>query len=130
MEWAFPTRFFGQREQSLVLGSGVANSNLPNAGPAPANFKGFANEPGRAAFGSTFSARPPNSSHPPATVPRFMAVIASSSITASGQTIFGDAPEIAIVQTAPDYAPNPGHPGTGTVAAVLCGGTNSVASAP
>jgi hypothetical protein len=49
-----------------------------------------------------------------------MAVIVSSTIAKSGSNIMGNIPEIVIVQTAPGYAPDPGHPGTGTVVAVLC----------
>jgi hypothetical protein len=49
-----------------------------------------------------------------------MAVIVSSTIAQTGSVISGDIAEIVIVQTAPGYAPNPGHSGTGTVVAVLC----------
>jgi hypothetical protein len=49
-----------------------------------------------------------------------MAVIASSSITKSGSTTSGNIRAIVIVKTDPGYAPDPGHPGTGTVVAVLC----------
>jgi hypothetical protein len=34
--------------------------------------------------------------------------------------ISGNAPGVALVQTDPGYAPDPGHPGTGTVVAILC----------
>ncbi len=49
-----------------------------------------------------------------------MAVIASSSISKSGPTISGDIPHIVVVTTNPGYAPNPGHPGTGSVVAIVC----------
>jgi hypothetical protein len=49
-----------------------------------------------------------------------MAVIVSSSIGKSGQTISGDTVQIVLVRTNPGYAPNPGHAGTGTVVARLC----------
>jgi hypothetical protein len=49
-----------------------------------------------------------------------MAVLVSSAATKSGSVISGDAPKIVIVQTAPGYASNPGHPGTGLVVATLC----------
>jgi hypothetical protein len=54
-----------------------------------------------------------------------MAVIASSKVSKSGNTISGDIPAIVIVQTAPGYAPNPGHPGTGKVLAVFCGSVSA-----
>ncbi|MGE5323736.1 MAG: hypothetical protein ACM3SW_12785 [Actinomycetota bacterium] len=96
--------------------------NSLSGGPAPASFKGFADTLSTTppACGGTWSTGPGNSSAPPASVPSFMAVIASSSIVQSGSNISGDTAAIVIVQTAPGYAPNPGHAGTGTVVAVLC----------
>jgi hypothetical protein len=35
--------------------------------------------------------------------------------------ISGNIPKMAIVQTNPGYGPNPGHAGTGTVVAIVCG---------
>jgi hypothetical protein len=97
-------------------------ANSLTGGTAPAAFKGFAStlssEP--PVCGGTWSTGPGNSSAPPASVPSFMAVIASSSVTQSGSNIAGDTPSIVVVQTAPGYAPNPGHSGTGTVVAVWC----------
>ena len=49
-----------------------------------------------------------------------MAVIASSSITESGETISGNAPKVLIVKTSSGYAPNSGHAGTGTIVAQVC----------
>jgi hypothetical protein len=49
-----------------------------------------------------------------------MGVLVSSSVVKSGATISGNAPAIVVVKTDPGYAPNPGHPGTGTVIATLC----------
>ena len=91
--------------------------------PAPHAFKGFADQTSTAppTCGGTWTTDPGNSSGPPASVPSFMAVIVSNSVTKSGATISGDVPKIVIVQTNPGYAPDPGHPGTGTVVAVLCG---------
>jgi len=60
-----------------------------------------------------------------------MAVIASGLVAQSGSAIAGDSPKIVIVRTAAGYAPNPGHAGTGTVVAVLCGlSGGTLASAP
>jgi hypothetical protein len=96
--------------------------NSLSGGAAPASFKGFANTPSTTppSCGGSWSTTPGNSSAPPASVPAFMAVIGSSAISQTGSDIAGDIPEIVIVQTAPGYAPNPGHSGTGTVVAVLC----------
>jgi hypothetical protein len=49
-----------------------------------------------------------------------MGVVVSSAINKSGSTISGNVPKIVVVKTNPGYAPNPGHPGTGTVVAVYC----------
>jgi hypothetical protein len=100
-----------------------ANDNMLSGGPAPNSFKGFAatpssNPPG---CGGTYTTGPANSIPPPASVPSYMGVIVSSSVTQSGPTISGDVKQIVIVTTNPGYAPNPGHVGTGTVVAIFCG---------
>jgi hypothetical protein len=96
--------------------------NSLSGGAAPAAFKGFANKTSTTppSCGATWTTRPGDSSKPPSSVPSFMAVIAASSITKSGATISGNIRAIVIVKTDPGYAPDPGHPGTGTVVAVLC----------
>jgi hypothetical protein len=95
--------------------------NSLSGGAAPASFKGFADTLSTTrSCGGSWSTAPGNSSAPPASVPPFMAVIVSSAITQTGSVITGDIAEIVIVQTAPGFAPNPGHSGTGTVVAVLC----------
>src|SRR5207249_4193727 len=97
--------------------------NSLSGGPAPAGFKGFAassaNPP---TCGPGWTTQLGNSSNPPASVPQYMAVIASSSITKSGGAISGDTSEVVVVKTNPGYAPSPGHPGAGTVVGVVCGG--------
>jgi hypothetical protein len=103
-------------------GAQWAEVNSLSGGSAPAAFKGFAEQtsPTPPACEGTWTTHPGNSSNPPTTVPPFMAVIVSSSITKSGPTISGDIPRIVIVKTDPGYGPSPGHAGTGTVVAVLC----------
>jgi hypothetical protein len=97
-----------------------AKENSLSGGAAPAAFKGFTTT-ATSSCGDTWSTEPGNSSNPPDTVPPFIAVIASSSISQSGHTISGNIPEIVIVRTDPGYGPAPGHTGTGTVVAVVCG---------
>jgi hypothetical protein len=96
--------------------------NSLSGGSAPPSFKGFASDTpnNQPQCGDHWTTEPGNSSAPPATVPRFMEVIASSSITMSGSKISGDTKMVVVVQTNPGYAPDPGHPGTGTVVAVAC----------
>jgi hypothetical protein len=50
-----------------------------------------------------------------------MTVIVSSLITKSGQIESGNIPKMVTIHTDPGYQPNPGHAGTGTVTAVVCG---------
>jgi DNA-binding beta-propeller fold protein YncE len=121
---------FALGNQNATLGSTVtfwaaqwSKLNLLSGGPAPVSFKGFAantpNNPPRC--GDSWTAGTGNSVKPPGSVPALMAVVASSSITQSNDaTISGNTAKVVVVQTNPGYAPNPGHPGTGTVLAELC----------
>ena len=97
--------------------------NSVSGGPAPAGFKGFADQTSTAppVCGATWTSRTGNSSDPPDSIPTLMAVIASGSITKSGSIISGDIAKIVIIKTDPGYGPAPADAGTGTVVAVLCG---------
>lgn len=103
-------------------GSRWRTDNSLSNGPAPASFKGFGDVANTTSLvcGGTWLSSPGNSSNPPNSIPAYMAVLVSSSISKSGNRISGNVPAIAIVQTNPGYAPNPGHAGTGTVIGVLC----------
>jgi hypothetical protein len=94
--------------------------NHLSGGTAPASFKGFANC-ANPPCGGTWISDPGNSSHPPNTVPADMTVIVSSLITKSGPIESGDIPMMVTIHTDSGYQPNPGHEGTGTVTAVVCG---------
>jgi len=96
--------------------------NALSKGSAPSAFKGFADITGTPSSecGKTWSASPGNSATPPNSIPSYMAVMVSSNITKSHNTISGDLKEIVIVKTDPGYGPDPGHGGTGTVVGVLC----------
>jgi hypothetical protein len=89
----------------------------------PASFKGFANctNPNPPTCGGTWQSDPGNSSHPPDTVPADITVIVSSVVTKSGPVESGDIVKMVTIHTDPGYGPNPGHEGTGTVTAVICG---------
>jgi hypothetical protein len=120
---------FAVGDQSAQMGAKVtfwgakwSQDNNLSGGPAPASFKGFAStlsvEPPKC--GLTWTTGPGASSNPPASVPAYMGVLASTKVTKSGPTISGEAKSIVVVKTDPGYAPNPGHAGTGTVVAVFC----------
>jgi uncharacterized repeat protein (TIGR01451 family) len=100
-------------------GAKWAKDNTLSGGAAPDSFKGFTDIV-PASCGGHWTSRPGNSSHPPDTVPQFIAVIASGRVTKSGSTITGDVPKIVIVRTNPGYGGSPGQTGTGTVVAVVC----------
>ena len=96
--------------------------NSLSGGPAPAAFKGFANNPStNPACGQSWSTDPGNSSDPPpAPLPGFILVRVASSIAKTGSMIAGNTPHVVVVEVDPGYEDNPGHAGTGTVAGVLC----------
>jgi hypothetical protein len=95
-------------------------------GTAPSSFKGFAGTvslptstpPSNCAV--PWTTTPGNSPPPPGSVPSYMGVIVASGISKAGSTISGNSVSIVVVKTDPGYAPNPGHPGTGTIIATYC----------
>jgi Pro-kumamolisin, activation domain len=103
-----------------------STENSLTGGFAPPSFKGFAatvalpTSTPPAPCAGPWTSRPGNSSSPPASVPSYMGVLVSSSLTQSGSTISGDTTKIVVVKTEPGYAPDPGHHGTGTIVATYC----------
>ena len=115
-------------DQSAVIGSHVTfwgaqwwKDNLLSGGLAPAAFKGFA-DTASPQCDEVWTTRPGNSSSAPATVSDVIPVVVSSHIEQSGDVISGDTVEVAFVQVDPGYKSNPGHPGTGIVTRIVCGG--------
>jgi len=122
-------------DQSAAVGSQVTfwgaqwwKDNGVSGGGAPASFKGFA-DTATAACGQPWSTRPGNSSAPPSAADLYatgpapiVPMVVSSQITKSGPVISGDTTEVVLVAVDPGYEPDPGHPGTGTVVGILCGG--------
>jgi hypothetical protein len=112
-------------DQNADIGSKVtfwgaqwSKRNSLSGGPAPSSFQGLATHaPSSLALpcGGSWTANAGGSVLPPATLPPYIAVIASSKITKSGAKISGDVPRVAIVRTNPGYSPDPSTPGTGTV---------------
>jgi hypothetical protein len=103
-----------------------STENSLSGGFAPPAFKGFAatvalpTSTPPAACAGPWTSRPGNSSSPPASVPSYMGVLVSSSVTKSGSTISSDTTKIVVVKTEPGYAADPGHHGTGTIVATYC----------
>jgi hypothetical protein len=96
--------------------------NSLSGGLAPASFKGFAdtatNPP---TCGQPWTTSPGDSSQPPPAVAPFtlVNVIVASNVTKQGSTISGDTAAVALVETDPGYAPDPGHAGTGMVMSII-----------
>jgi hypothetical protein len=121
------TFVIGDREANLLnhvtwWSSQWAALNPMSGGPAPSSMKGFAgfeDMPAIPVCGDHYTTDTGNATPPPQTVPEFMGVIVSSKITQNGSVITGDIVAIVIVHNDPGYAPNPGHPGTGTIVAFV-----------
>lgn len=116
-------------DQNAAIGSQVTfwgaqwwKDNSLSGGPAPAAFKGFVDSGEPATCGQPWTSDPGNSSHPPAEVGDTVEAIVSSQITKTGSIISGDTTEVVTIAVDPGYAGNPGHPGTGTVVGIVCGG--------
>jgi hypothetical protein len=116
-------------------GSSWPKLNQLSGGTAPSQFKGFGanlfnNGTGTSQLSCantnfTFFTGSGNSSSPPATVPAYMAVAASSTITATkvsttNTKISGNVVHVYVVKTDTGYQPNPSNPGTGTVVGQVC----------
>jgi hypothetical protein len=94
--------------------------NRVSLGDAPDAFKGFALV-APLTCGTRWTTGPGNSPDPPAgTLPAYMAVLVTSSVTKSGSSISGTTTHIVIVKTDAGYKNDPGHAGTGTVVATVC----------
>lgn len=95
--------------------------NPLSGGIAPASFKGFEASPAIAACGKGWTARPGNSTPPPAgPLPAYVPVIVASHIGQSGSTVSGNTVHVDLVKVNPGYSSNPGHAGTGTIVSQIC----------
>ncbi len=105
----------------LFWGDTWWQANSLSAGPAPAQFKGFAAAPATPACGTGWVTRPGASSVPPnGPLPEYLGIIVAGSVSAAGPSISGDTEHIVIVKTDPGYGPLPAQHGTGTVVATAC----------
>ena len=108
--------------QVTFWGANWASLNSLSGGTPPSSFKGFANSTSTKPpiCSGAWSSDTGNSSGPPSSIPAYIAVMVSNSITQSGSTIAGNIPQMVIVKTDAGYDPNTGHAGTGTLVAVIC----------
>lgn len=84
-------------------------------------FKGYENQ-AAPACGTSWSGNPSaGNGTPPATVPSYMPVIVTSTVSQAGTVTSGNVVAVVIVRTNAGYGPDPSLTGTGTVVAVLCG---------
>lgn len=101
--------------------------NSLTGGTAPLSFKGFAAAVTTlptgtpvTVCGTAFTTLPGSSPPPTKDVPSYMGVIVADSVTKSGNSIEGSWGKVVVVKTDPGFAPNAGHPGTGTIVATYC----------
>jgi hypothetical protein len=135
--FAFPSRGAFVLGDATATGAGPTTTvtwwgntwsqlNSLGGGPAPSAFKGFAGiislptTTPPAACGSDWTTSGGNSPPPVTGIPSYMGVVVASHVTQSGSTISGNTVHIVVVKTNPDYAPSPGHPGSGTIVATFC----------
>jgi large repetitive protein len=129
--FAFPSRgifvlgdqTFGAHPPAVTFwGAQWTAQNILSGGAAPSAFIGFADtllsKP--PVCGARWTSSPGNSSPPVDSIPAYMGTVVSSSVTKGGTTIAGNITKIVVVVTAPGYASDPGHPGTGTIIATYC----------
>ncbi len=102
-------------------GAQWAKLNSMSGSATPSGFKGFAKTTSPNPFncGGTWTSVSGDTG-PPASVPRFITVMVSSSATKSGSTITGNIPKVVIIKVDPGYTSDPATPGTGTVYSVVC----------
>lgn len=103
-----------------------AKDNPTSPGAAPAAFKGYIDTapampapPATVPTGTTWSTQPGNAGTPPATVPSYMLVLVTDSVSKSGAVVSGDVTHWAVLHTGAGYAGDPGHAGVGSVAALV-----------
>lgn len=106
----------------VFWGAQWSSDNTLSGGSAPNSFKGFADSvsSGTPKCGATWTSGPGNSSSPPSTVPAYIGVLVSPSVTQSGSTLSGTGVAIVVVKTDAGYGGDPGHTGAGTIMASFC----------
>ena len=128
--FAFPDRgVFVLGDRSAGSGTNVTfwsstwtTHNVLTGGSAPSSFKGFGGTPSSRppTCGGTWTTSPGNSASPVSSIPGYMGVAVSRSITQHGSGISGDIVGIVVVKTGPGYGTAPGHDAVGTVIATFC----------
>jgi hypothetical protein len=106
----------GPNTDFTFLSGGWTSLNNVSGG-APSSFKGFENDPTIPPCGSQFLTSPGNSTPPPATVPTYMAVIVTGSVSKNGSSIAGSTIHLVIIKVDAGYNASTG---TGTVVGVIC----------
>lgn len=103
-------------------GARWARQNSFSGGAAPMGHFGFADQVSSKPItcGSTWTMKPGMSARPPATVPSYMAVAVSSSVTRSGGSTTGKVARVVIVKVNSTSMSSPGSAGTGKVVGVVC----------
>jgi hypothetical protein len=90
---------------------------------APQNFRGWASAASASppVCGGTWTATAAYQSPAPSSVPSYMGVVVSSSVTETPVKISGNITRIVIVKTSPGYSNAQGRYGTGIIVGTVCG---------
>jgi len=124
--------FWGSQWASQVTGGdyqanpsfkGFANPATPAAAPL-ALCEASARTSGTPQLDASCWTSKPGNSPPPATLGDYLEAIVSTSIAKQGSKIYGNIAALVVVRVDPGsgYAPDPGHPGFGTIVAVIADG--------
>ncbi|HEX3527742.1 MAG TPA: carboxypeptidase regulatory-like domain-containing protein [Thermoanaerobaculia bacterium] len=118
--------FWGsQWESQVTAGDYAANASFKGYGTVPSSPIGIcepmATTTGTPRLDQACWTSKPGDSSPPATVADYIQVIVATSIAKSGSTIYGNIASTVVVQVdrSSPYGPDPGHPGFGTIVAVI-----------
>jgi RHS repeat-associated protein len=118
--------FWGsQWEQQVAGGDYSARNAFKGYGTVPSSSVGLceptATTTGTPRLDQACWTSKPGDSAPPATIADFIEVIVATSENKSGSTIYGNIAATVVVQVdrTTSYAPDPGHPGFGTIVAVI-----------
>ena len=100
--------FWGAQWSKQVMGGSYNGTS---------SFKGYADR----VSSTTWTANPGNSSNPPSSIAPYIGVIVTTTVTKKGSSISGNVTEVVVIQVdnPSGYQPNPGHPASGILVAVV-----------
>ena len=106
----------------MFWGSQWSKQNSLSGGNASSSFKGFGDRASTnpPSCGGTWSIDLGTTAGPPATLPAYITVMVTNTVTKNNQIVSGNIRKLVIIKVDPGYSPDPERPGTGTVYSVVC----------